>query len=598
MLGYDFKYNESSHNNDQDKVAWFMQLHSQARIDRVNFEVQWEESASLCWPEYRNSFTFGHNRAPGQKYAQYQVDTAGSIASHRFMAIADALVTPSHLMWSLVRANNKELMKDRQARLYFQAVTECLWAHRYRAEANFVTEQLKNWQALGVFGNQTMFIDECDSKPGTGYAPGFRYVAQSPGEIYPLRNYQGKVDGCIRYFRWTARQAAQKWPDRIPPALQAALNQNSTTKFDFLHFILPRADHNPDFILAPQGMPYYSCYLSIAGYAILEEGGYRSYPAPAGGYMFAPEEGYGRGPAQMVLPELKTLNAEKSVFLKQGHRAGDPAYLIADDGLTDLKTHPGAFNFGGINPQTGKPLVQILPTGEIQITEDLMARSSKAVDDAFLVSLFPLLFAEAGKARSAREVIEAANEKGIFLAPTLGPQIPQYIGPMCDRELDLLSYLSSGMNDRERAAKGMMPRMPPILREAEGEYQLVYANPLARAMSGQAVAGFMRTVEMTGALIQQGAPPSLLYRFDFDEALPEIADMQFVPANWMASDEKVAQATKAAAASAERERQVKELPGKAAIIKAQAIQAKAQAGQNIGGTLSGVPEGQMPEMPQ
>ncbi len=48
---------------------------------------------------------------------------------------------------------------------------------------------------------------------------------------------------------------------------------------------------------------------------------------------------------------------------------------------------------------------------------------------------------------------------------------------------------------------------------------------------------------------------------------------------------------------AERERQVKELPGKAAIIKAQAISAKAQTGGNIGGALSGVPPTQMPQIP-
>ena len=35
----------------------------------------------------------------------------------------------------------------------------------------------------------------------------------------------------------------------------------------------------------------------------------------------------------------------------------------------------------------------------------------------------------------------------------------------------------------------------------------------------------------------------------------------------------------------------------AAIVKAQAVAAKAQAGQNIGGTLSGTPQGGMPPVP-
>jgi hypothetical protein len=39
------------------------------------------------------------------------------------------------------------------------------------------------------------------------------------------------------------------------------------------------------------------------------------------------------------------------------------------------------------------------------------------------------------------------------------------------------------------------------------------------------------------------------------------------------------------------------MPGRAAIMKAQAINTKAQTGGNIGGTLSGTPQGGMPMMP-
>ena len=51
-----------------------------------------------------------------------------------------------------------------------------------------------------------------------------------------------------------------------------------------------------------------------------------------------------------------------------------------------------------------------------------------------------------------------------------------------------------------------------------------------------------------------------------------------------------------AAAQAEANR-VKSLPGEAAIMKAKAISDKAGAGMNIGGVLSGTPEGGMPMMP-
>src|SRR5713226_6676005 len=130
----------------QARVAYYMHLFSQVRTRRVTFEAQWEEAASLCWPEYRNTFSFGHVRAPGTKYTQFQVDSTGSIASHRFMSICDALLTPWNMLWSKVQASNSDLMKDRAAKQYFYDVTKCLWAHRYRAESNFMGQQQQNWQ--------------------------------------------------------------------------------------------------------------------------------------------------------------------------------------------------------------------------------------------------------------------------------------------------------------------------------------------------------------------------------------------------------------------------------------------------------------------
>ena len=348
MAGFDLNYSGST-DNEQSYVAWLMMLFSQARTRRVNFEVQWEEAAALCWPEYRNSFAFGHNRPPGQKYAEFQVDTAGSIASHRFMAICDAMITPYNMLWSFIKADNEYLMKDRGVALYYKDVTNILWKSRYRWDAGFFSNNQTNWQALGVFGNMGMMVEELDTKPG-GYSPGLSYSATAPGEMYPLRNYQGRVDGYIRHFRWNARQAYQRWGEQIGVLLMASLAKNDMQLWDFLQFVLPNTEYDPMQVFNPvKGKPWSSTYVSIAGYCILERGGYRSFPWAGSTYMLAPEEEYGRGPAQMVLPDLKTLNTEKAMYLRQGHKAVEPAYLINDDGLNTLRTEPNAKNYGGMS---------------------------------------------------------------------------------------------------------------------------------------------------------------------------------------------------------------------------------------------------------
>ena len=65
----------------------------------------------------------------------------------------------------------------------------------------------------------------------------------------------------------------------------------------------------------------------------------------------------------------------------------------------------------------------------------------------------------------------------------------------------------------------------------------------------------------------------------------------------MSTPQEVAAQERSAAQAAAEDRRVKSLPGEAAMAKARAISDKAQAGMNVGGVLSGTPEGGMPMMP-
>lgn len=582
-MAYDLYRGEDA--NETAKVAYLMQLFASARSQRVNFEVQWEEAAALVWPEYRNSFSFGHVRAPGVKYTQYQVDSTGAIKAWRFMAIADMLLTPFNKQWTEYVNPDPEVMKVREAKIYYEQLGKCIWNERYRPEANFQTQQQTNWHALGVFGNHGMWTEEYDGRPGNPER-GLSYTCCSPGEVYVLVNNQGRVDGCIRHFRWTARQAYREWGDKIPSVLHAALERADVyTMFDFLQFVIPRTDYDPKKVFTGQSKPWSSTTVSVVGYCIIDQGGFYSFPLPYGRYMQAPEEWYGRGPAQQVLPELKTKNAEKEAFLKQGKMAGDPTYLLPEDGLFDFKAESGSYNYGAMS-EDGKPLVSVMPTGNIQITQDLMADSDKIIDSAFLNDLFPMLFNKDGTQRTGREAQEVANQSTIFLAPTLGRQYGEYLNNNCMREYDVLRRM------------GKLPKIPDVVKEAGNKRPLIrFTSPLALAMNGQGIAGFMRSVEMTAQVANSSKDDSVWDVYDFDTANTEMASQLMTPVTWMSSPKMIAQKRKARAAAEERQRQTMELPGKAAIMKAQAITSKAQTGGNIGGTLSGTPSGGMPQVP-
>src|ERR1035437_1601096 len=405
---------------------------------------QWEEVASLLIPAHRNTFYWGASNSPGQKKTELQIDSNGQLALDKFSAICDSLLTPRNMYWHGLEGEHEEVKKDRDCRLWFEKATHALFKARYTDSANFASQNQMIFQSLGADGTSGMFVDKLFSPEGKR---GLRYKAIPMGELYIRENHQGRICGFNRPFRLTAQQAKTQFPKAFPPQLQAALEARSMAKFDFLHRVCPRTDYAVD-SLAAKDMPWATYYICLTSKTLLSEGGYRTFPLPISRYTQAPGEKYGRSPAMQVLPSLKTLNAQKRVFLKAGHRAGDPVLLTADDGLFDLSFRPGALNKGGMSAD-GKPLVGVLPVGKIEITEKMMDMEVAIIKDAFLVLLFQIMTET--PQMTATEVIERTNEKGILLAPTIGRQQSEYLGPLIMRELSLMVQL------------GLLPPMPRLL---------------------------------------------------------------------------------------------------------------------------------------
>ena len=564
---------------ESEIVRHILQEFSQFQVWRNQFAMQWEESAELILPTSRNTFYYGNFNWPGQKKTNQQIDATGGLALHRFCAIADSLVTPRNMKWHGLESDYDYVMKDRQCRLWYENAVKTLFRQRYAATANFQSQNYNNWQSLGAFGNATMYIDAFDARQHGGQR-GLRYRAVPLGETFYGENHQGKVDRMIRWYRLTAYQAAQKWGvEALPANLLAPLAQESQWPYNFLHCVKPRDDYDPD-RLDVRSLPWASYYVSIEGQCLMQPpGGYRVFPFAVSRYDQTPNEVYGRGPAQIVLPALKTLNAEKKIFLKSGHRAADPVLLTPDDGLLDFNMIPGARNAGGVNPD-GKPLVHVLPTGDIQISEKMMGEERGLIDDTFLVSLFKVLTEHPNM--TATQVIELVNEKGMLVAPTLGRQHTEYVGQMVEREMDLLS------------AMGLLDPMPPRLREARGQYRVTDTSPLAMAARANEAAGFIRVVESVKELVNITQDRSLLDPFDFDTAIPEIAQIQNVPERWMSNAKAIEGKRKARAQAQQQKAQIDALPAQAAMLKAQAVVAKNQPGVAPGQAFGGPQQQQVP----
>ena len=125
----------------------------------------------------------------------------------------------------------------------------------------------------------------------------------------------------------------------------------------------------------------------------------------------------------------------------------------------------------------------------------------------------------------------------------------------------------------------MLAPMPPILREAKGEYNVVDKSPLALAARAGEAAGFLRSLDKSLEIAKNMADPSYLDYYNLETATPEIMRIQNSPERWISTDKEVEGKRQVRQKAAAQKQATDALPAKAAIMKAQAVQAKAGIGQ-------------------
>lgn len=541
-------------------TQYHIQRWGDLKSKRGNFENQWEEAASLVIPAHRDSFTSrGMNNAfgaEGQKKTEKQFDSTAAMACQRFSAIIESLATPQASLWHRISPSDKTLKRNRAARVFFDDLNERLYDFRYRPSANFVGNSQQVYVALGAYGNGSLFVDQ----PEEG--KGLRYRYAHLGEVWYAENHAGVID-TFYWARWLeARQIVQEYQrggDNIPEAITEAMKNPNTVgkKFEVLQCVYPRRDYDPQRVDA-KGMPFASLTILVQTQDLIRESGYNSFPLPTSRYSQAPGEVYGRGPAQWVLPAIKVANEEKKDILQSGHRALNPVLLAHDDGvLGTFSLKPGAANPGTMT-KDGKRLVDVLPSGNIDIGFELLEMEKNDIKDAFLIPLFQILVDT--PQMTATEVLERAREKGLLIAPTAGRIQAEFLGRLIEREIDLL------------AQQGLLPPLPSILQGEDIQYQIDYDSPMARMAKAERSAGFVRSVMQTAELVKLTQDPSLLDHYNFDAATPAVADLQGVPVDWMNSQDVVEQKRAARAEAAQAQQMVEAAPAMASVASTMAKQ--------------------------
>lgn len=484
--------------------------HEQMRTARSLFDNQWTEVGDLVLPDQNR---FQRIRPQGSKNTQRIFDDTAPRALPRFAAAIESMLTPTTQKWHSLRARDPNVDALPEVRRWCETVTDTLFDFRQAPRARFQANMYQAYRQIGAYGNGIIYVDH-------ELGVGTRYDAVDLASCWWLENFSGAVDTVHREIELTARQAKQQF-GTLPAGMVGRAEKQPDRPFRILHCVRPTTDDDQPISMYKR-WPFLSWYLCRDTDEALDEGGYDTLPYAIGRFDQSPHESYGRGPAMLVLPTIKTLNEMMKTTLRQGQRIVDPPIMLYNDGaLNSFSLRAGALNFGGLNSQGQELAKPFMSGGNLAVSFEMMNQARQDINDAFYISLFQVLVDRPAQ-MTAFEAALRAQEKGQLLGPAGGRLQSDMLGPIIQRELSI--YMN---------VRGLLPPMPQALMNVGGlaGMAIEYVSPLNMAQRAPEAAGFLNWLQQITPLAQ--ADPSVLDVLDSVEAARGLASIDGVPQKWL-----------------------------------------------------------------
>lgn len=554
--------------NTRSRVADLMLEHQAMEVERKQWEPLWRDCATYIDP---NSDDFGAEteRKQGVKKGEKVFDNTAIMARDRLAAAHESMLTPRNSKWHGLRCTRAELNEDDQVQEYLEAVRDRVFAARYAPHANFASQIGAYYQQLDTFGTASIFADET-------MGVGLRYKALHLNELYIREDFQSRVVGVNRKFSLTAAQAVEGLKlgkfESLPPTVINQANDPAMklTRAWFVHRVSKTTDEG--YRPGQNSWPIEACYFLPDHSWLAGEGGFRAMPYSVGRYTTGPREVYGRAPGMTVLRDIQMLQEMNKTAIRVTQREGDPPMFTGSmTGAEPFSMRPGAINKGMIDPASGKILAQTLPhSSNLEALLAMIQDRRQGINDGFYVTLFQVLLDKPPN-MTATEALLRAQEKGVLLAPTMGRQQSEFLGPLIEREIDILTEAGE-FDDLQ---------MPEQMRGSGIE--IVYDAPINRLMKTDEAVGILRTVEALAGPAE--VDPSVYDVFQWPKVARTLADANGAPASVLNSLDEMA----ALAKQREQDKQLEQISQIAPAV-AGAAKDMSQAGATAASIPKPIPE--------
>lgn len=403
------------------------------------------------------------------------------------------------------------------------------------------------------FGFGTNFLLEEELPSGTVNAPkrgfrGMRFEAQKTGRFLIADGPDGMVDTAMREFRVTADVMLRRWGrDALPPNVSKAISEGKgDTVFTLIHAVYPRDSSEVTYAAGSKKMPFASCWVEKDSKEVVHEGGYKNFPGAVARYQRTPGEVLGRGRGHIAFPDTWTLNQTKRMSLEDFEYKVRPPVLVGHDSIFGtLRLVPGAPTT--INTQ-GMPIrdrVMPFETGSRpEVTALKEEDLRKTIRQIFYVDEILALMEVSKSEMTAFEFSKKLEILFHLLGPVYGRYEREFLRPIWNNTFDYC------------LEAGVFSPPPPSIFETDGEIEIIFDNPIARAQ--RALDSQALTQVFQGLTPWAQVFPQIWDNYDPDEIAAIHNRSQGVPVRATRSQSDREQFRSARQAQQEQEQQLEE----------------------------------------
>lgn len=543
----------------ETKLQRYRKREAAMREERYSWECHWRDIQDYISPRSGRFCLSDTNQ--GRKKSQRIINNAPTQASKTLAAgMMSGLTSPSR-PWFRLLTPDPNLME-------IDAVKQWLFVVETRmrdvlARSNLYQCLPNIYRELGDYGTAVMLCESDEDQV-------VRFYPLTVGTYWLATDHRRDVDTLFRELDMTVRQVVDKFGlANCTERTQSAYNNGHyERRVTVYHMIAPNNEREYGKVDG-KNKPWSSCYWEKGATDFLRESGYDTKPFFAQRWDVLGEDTYGSSPGMDALGDAKMLQVREKQFALAVDKHVDPP-MWANPLLNgkEMSALPGTVTF--VNNQgnaTGAaPLYQVTPdyTGALEDKKDIVQR----VRDTYYTSLF-LMLQQAEDAHFTPEVArELQQEKLLALGPVLERMNSELLNVLIERTFNVM--VSAGMSDNPGIAQ-----IPPPPQQLAGQpLRIEYVSILAQAQKSLMVGTIQQVAQFVGGL----APmyPSVLDKFDPDQALDEVATDLGAPPSVIVSDDKVAQIR----ASRQQQQQQQQMAAMAPAF-AQYAQAAKNAGQAV-----------------